>query len=95
MSYPSMPCGRATHKTALRSFQSGPPAGVYTPLDTPRRTISLIVVVDVKDVLHFRQFHLLGVKVSQTHKRMAWGVQGGKRGPEAACPAGGPPLKWP
>jgi phosphatidylethanolamine-binding protein (PEBP) family uncharacterized protein len=90
-----MPCGRAIPKTASRSFQSGPPAAVCTPMNTPRRTISLIVVVDDKDVLHFRQFHLLGGKVSQAHKRTARGVQGGKRGPQASCPAGGPPLKWP
>jgi hypothetical protein len=27
--------------------------------------------------------------------RMTWGIQGGKRRPQAARPAGGPPLKWP
>jgi hypothetical protein len=29
------------------------------------------------------------------HSRTAWGVQRGRRWPQAVRPAGGPPLKWP
>jgi hypothetical protein len=54
MPYPSMPCRQATPKTA-----------VYTPLDTPGRTISLIVVDD-KDVIHFCQSYLLGKNKSNS-----------------------------
>jgi hypothetical protein len=49
MPYPSTPCDRVTHETALWPFQGWPAhrAGVLqlysTPLDTPRRTPMLTI----------------------------------------------------